>query len=383
MASHHLHFTQSLEPLRGGGLGISTIALHRQFLALGLESTLCSTYSGAPQKPAQRTEEFRRTKPDFLYYAPDLRKQASELVGRADVLHGHGFYVGTNWLLGSEARRQKRPLVYHAHGFFEPWILNRSRWKKRLVHWLFEDANFRYVRLWRALTAKEADQIRARGIAAPIVVVPVGVDPQSFEVPYRANEPIGGELSPGTAKSRPRVLFVSRVHPKKGLDLLLPAWAALRDHTQSWELIIAGPDEGGYGATVDRMIREFGLEDSVKRVGKVSHEEKVKWLKSADLFVLPSYSEGFSSAILEAMTTRLPVLATDACNFPELFRAGGGWECAPRVDSIMLALRAALSASDTERRERGEIGRKLLDRDYTWPQIARRLLEACSVHCCS
>lgn len=377
----HLHFTQSLEPLEGGGLGTSTLALHRQFLAMGVESRLCATYGSAPRRDVGGTHEFKRLKPDFLYYAPELRSRARGLVADADVLHGHGFYVGTNWLLGREARRQEKPLVYHVHGFFEPWILGRSRWKKRLVHWLFEDSNFRQVRLWRALTSKEAGQIRKQGILGPIVVVPVGVDPAAFEVPYVPGEAIETPLAAGLAKSRKRLLYVSRIHPKKGLDLLVPAWAALGPVARDWELVIAGPDEGGYAASVDEMASKLGVEGSVRRVGKISHEVKVKLLKSADVFVLPSHSEGFSSAILEAMAAGVPVVATQACNFPELFQAGGGWECAPTLESLQDALRNALSAGEPERRQRGAAGRELLLRDYTWPRIAERLLEACSIHC--
>jgi len=369
--------------MEGGGLGFSSIALHRQCLAMGIDSTLCSTHGGTSQKPAAGTYEFRRLKPSFLYYAPELAYRARQLVRQADVLHGHGFYVGTNWLLGGEARRQKKPLVYHVHGFFEPWILNRARWKKRLAHFLFEDSNFRQVRLWRALTNKEAGQIHNQGLTGPIVVVPVGVAPEAYEVPYQLDEPIETPLAGTLTKSKPRVIFVSRLHPKKGTDLLLPAWAALGPLARQWELIIAGPDEGGYAATVDRAITQLGLVDCVKRVGKVSHETKVKLLKSADLFVLPSYSEGFTSVILEAMAAALPVVATRACNFPELFEAGGGWECVATLDSLKTALLEALNASDQERRQRGALARQLLERDYTWPQIARRLLDACSVHCSS
>ena len=130
----HLHFTQSLEPLYGGGLGSSSAALHQELLADGIESTLCATYGEAPVSPAPRTLEFKRAGPDVLYFAPDLTRSVRELVCTADVVHGHGFYVGTNYHFGSEARRQKKPLVYHVHGIFEPYILRRSRWKKQLVH---------------------------------------------------------------------------------------------------------------------------------------------------------------------------------------------------------------------------------------------------------
>src|ERR1700756_1924573 len=112
MSIRHLHFTQSLEPLYGGGLGTTTVALHRQLLSMGIESVLCSTYGEAPQKAANGVLEFRRIKPGFLYYSPELKARARELVGGANVLHGHGLYVGTNYLLGSEARSQRKPLVY-------------------------------------------------------------------------------------------------------------------------------------------------------------------------------------------------------------------------------------------------------------------------------
>jgi glycosyltransferase involved in cell wall biosynthesis len=377
----HLHFTQSLEPLYGGGMGVSTAALHKQFLACGAPSVLCSTHGGIPQEPEEATFEFRRIKPDYLYYAPELEKQVRTLVDNADVLHGHGFYVGTNYLFGRAARRQNKPLVYHVHGIFEPYILRRSRWKKRLVHWLFEDANFRHARFWRALTVKEADQIRAVGIAAPIEVAPVGIDPAAFASAHESTDPIETPLVPQLTKTRRRALFISRLHPKKGLDLLVPAWTQIGTDGSDWELIIAGPDEGGHAASVDRWIQEFGVQGSVRRVGKISHEAKVRLLKSADLFVLPSYSEGFPSAILEAMAVATPVVATKACNFPELFQNGGGWECETTQASLVAALRTAISASEAERRQRGQAGRNLLERDYTWPKIAERLLHACAEHC--
>lgn len=377
----HLHFTQSLEPVYGGGLGVSAVALHRHWLRTGVQSTVCATYGEARQEPATGTHEFRRIKPDALYFAPELRTKAKEFVRQNDVVHGHGFYVGTNFFFGAEARRQGKPLVYHAHGFFDPWILNRSRWKKWLVHRLFEDGNFEYARLWRALTEKEADQIRGQGIQAPIVVAPGGVDLSRFSA---AQDPVGEiqtPIVPRLTKTRRRAVFMARLHPKKGLNLLLPAWKELAGARRDWELIVAGPDEGGYAAEVDRMIAESGLRNSVLRVGQVTHEPKVKLLKSADLFVLPSHSEGFANAILEAMAASVPVVATRACNFPELFAEGGGWDCDANRESLRAAIAAAIAASDEERRERGHAGRRLAERRYTWEEISRRLLDACSAHC--
>ena len=377
----HLHFTQSLEPLYGGGLGSSARALHQEFLALNIESTLCSTHGGREQFPGNHTYEFRRIKPYVLYFAPELKQRAKELVSSADVLHGHGLYVGTNFALGLEGRRQNKPLVYHVHGMFDPFILRRSRWKKRLVHWLFENANFRHVRLWRALTAKEADQIRACGIKAPLIVAPNGVNTGEYRKPSRIPASIATPLVPGLSKTRFRLLFLSRIHPKKGLDLLLRALGRVAHHQKNWELVIAGPDELGHMAVVKKLATELNLEDRVIFTGTVTGREKAELLYSADLFVLCSYSEGLPVSLLEAMACEVPVVATTECNCPDIATSGAGWLCEPAVDSVARALAVAIDVTDSERKERGACGRRLVERSYSWPNIASDILKACSTYC--
>jgi len=377
----HLHFTQSLEPLYGGGLGSSTLALHQQLVAMGVVSTLCSTFSKAPQATAQGALEFRRLKPDFLYYAPGLRQQAKDLVAGAEVVHGHGLYVGTNYLLGAEARRQHKPLVYHIHGMFEPWILNRSRWRKRLVHWLFEDSNFRQVRLWRALTCKEADQIRACGCRGPIVIAPNGLTLEEYSGPTEKDAPIQTPLISKLEKDSSRLLFLGRLHPKKGLDLLISAFERLRAKYSDWELVIAGPDEGYYARQLHQLGALPDFQGSVRFTGPVTGHAKKALLRSADLFVLPSYSEGFPMSVLEAMACSIPVVASRACNFPAITSCQAGWECEADLDSLTDTLRTALKAGELERLDRGRNGRNLVERQYAWPPIISTLLEACSAHC--
>lgn len=367
----HLHFVQSLEPLQGGGLGRAAFELHESFLSQKIGSILVTTTEDDSPQFLPATREYSRTGPSKAFFSPALAREANRLVEEADVLHGHGFYVGTNWVLASKCRRQEKSLVYHPHGFFEPWILRRSRWRKHLAHLLFENRNFRAARLWRALTTKEADQIRRQGIRAPIVIAPNGIRLEPFD-----NVP----PSPGN-KTRRRLLFLGRIHPKKGLDLLLEAWAQLAPKHRDWEVVVAGPDENGHLATLQAIVRKRGLEESVSFPGPVTGSEKVLLLKSADLFVLTSRSEGFSVAVLEAMACRIPVLLTKPCNFHELAAAGGGFECEAEFDSIRKKLVEALAASDLERTERGEHGRGLVQSRYTWPAISQTILEACEHHC--
>lgn len=319
-------------------------------------------------------ELFSRKGVGKAYYAPGMSAAARLLVEDCDIVHGHGFYVGPNWILGSEVRRQEKAFVYHSHGFLDPWILGRSKIKKRVAHFLFESANFRHASLWRALSKKEEAQIRDFGIKAPVIVLPNGV-----KRPVERTATELAEFAAKFPKQRPkRAIFLSRIHSKKGLDLLIPAWAALpAELTRDWELLLFGPDEGGYASEVARWIDEAGLGDSVHLMGGVTGEAKEASFRSADLFVLPSYSEGFPMAILEAASYGLPVVQTNECNFPELTAANGAWECVPSLDYLKKSLTLALSCDDGERRQRGDAGMHLVRESYSWTSIAGRLHDAC------
>ena len=415
----HLHFVQSLEQLQGAGLGQAALSLHlamrrgksSQFSVGSVQSDLlhapCSTHHTASSMLfATRTAEFDRTWPDVIqgvrkgpakaFYAPELKQLAAEAVSQAEWFHGHGLYVWTNMWLGGEARKRGKPLVYHPQGFFDPWILRRSRGKKRFAHWLFEDANIKHVRWWRAVSNKEAEQIRAVvGSHAVVHVIPNGIDIDEVDA-LDAHEVTGSESlvagqQSGTRYSshvtrhnawaerkRPkRLLFLSRIHAKKGLDMLVPAWGKLTKEFPDWELLIVGPDEGGYQTTVENMMADCGCGDTCWIHPAVSGAEKHALLRTADLFVLPSYSEGFPMAVLEAAAHRIPVVQTDECNFPELTAAGGAWECRPERDAVVTTLRKALTAEDAERTERGLRGRELVERSYSWDQIANEVMDAC------
>lgn len=376
----HLHFTQSLEPLQGGGLGRAALDLHLQMLQDGSASRLVATRSPDFDRVWPETVQYPRTGSQKTYFAKNLWRDADALIRETDVIHGHGFYVYPNWAVGGRAISKRKPLVYHPHGMFEPWILQRSRWKKRLVSFLFENQNMHHCRLWRALTVREANQIRQQGFTAHIVVAPNGVRLEDYDA-CPPTDGANGLPLPNRALERKRLVFMARLHPKKGLDLLVPAWARLKEHHSQWELLIAGPDEDGYRATVENMIRQFDVASGTTLVGPVTGAAKRALLKSADLFVLPSYSEGFPVSVLEAMACRVPVIGTDGCNFAELQTEGGGWLCTADADSVYKALREALQSSAAERKERGQTARKLVEQRYTWPAITATIRDGCRCHC--
>jgi glycosyltransferase involved in cell wall biosynthesis len=365
-----LHYVQSIEPLQGGGLGQAALGMHLALREHG-ESTLVATRAAGFSDPSPGVRLFERVGPSPLYFSPSMFREAEGLVRGADWLHSHGCYTATQAALGRQAVRQGKPMVYHPHGFFDPWILRRSRLKKQLVRWLFEDRNFRNVRLWRALTRKEEGQIRALGFKQDVVVLPNGIRLEEID------QPVDTPL-PHPPKRRPmRALFLGRIHPKKGLDVLIPAWAALHSRYPDWELLVVGPDEGGYLAAVREMVRAARLEDTVAFHPSVTGLEKVAVFRSADLFVLPSYSEGFPVAVVEAAAHRLPCVVTTECNFPELAEAEAAWECLPEQTAFRAALDSALAAGSAELAQRGRLGRQLVESRYTWPNIAAAMQDAC------
>lgn len=363
----HLQFVQSLEPLQGGGLGTAVRQLHDAMRKSGLASAILTTRRRDFCEEWPGVVQCVRNGPDKAFYASGLRAAAEGAITPDTVVHGHGLYVYPNWLIGGICRRRRLPLVYHPHGFFEPWILQRSRGRKRVAHWLFEDANFRHVRLWRALTSKEADQVKVVvGAGANVVVAPNGMDLAPVKMADFAQK-----------SGRRRALFLGRLHPKKGLALLIQAWAGLREEARDWELVVAGPDEGGHEAEVRKWVSQAGLGEVVSFVGSVSGPAKYELIASADLFVLTSYSEGLPMAPLESMAAGVPVLLTDACNLPAVAPAGAGWVGPVTPESVAMQLRVALLASDEERRQRGQAGRRLIERNFSWENTVATLRAAC------
>jgi glycosyltransferase involved in cell wall biosynthesis len=377
----HLHFVQSLETLQGAGLGSSALSLH---LALHKNhpqaSRLLSTRDRDFKSSWPGVIQGLRQGPGKFFYAPELKETARDVLRQTDFFHAHGLYVWLNWWLGAEAIRRKKPLIYHPHGFFDPWILKRSKKKKLLANWLFENRNIIYTHCWRAVTAKEADQIkRVVGPKAKIHIIPNGINIKEIDQDDRVDiltEEQAVRLS--YMRKRPRLLlFLSRIHPKKGLDLLIPAWAQLSPNFPDWELLIVGPDEAGYQATVEKLIAMTGCSETCSIHPPVSGAEKRNLFRSADLFVLPSYSEGFPMAVLEAAAHRLPVVQTIECNFPELTAAGGGWQCHADQDDLQRVLCRALSSDGPELSERGALGRTLVAEDYSWDLIAAAVDDLC------
>jgi poly(glycerol-phosphate) alpha-glucosyltransferase len=310
--------------------------------------------------------------PSAFGYSPDLMSRMRSDLQPSGIVHSHGLWMYPGVAARKCAAQTGSPLVISPHGMLEPWAMNNSRSKKRLAGWLFENKNLRAADCLHALCAAEANHFRSLGLTNPIAIMPNGVDLKTLQ-PLPDRDDITERFP--ELKNRRRVLFLARLHPKKGLENLLRAWQKAGTDSADWCLMIAGSGDPVYEEQLRALVRDFSLGKNVFFLGPVYGSDKARALAAADVFVLPSFSEGFSMAILEAAAVGLPVLLTPECNFPELVTAGAALEMAAEVEGITLGLKQMLKFSDDQRIEMGRRGMKLVEQSYTWSAITRQMLE--------
>ena len=270
------------------------------------------------------------------------------------------------WMYPSRASLQwyhhaGRPYVLTPHGMLHPWSLGRSSWKKHVVSRWFEDEHLGRAACLRATAPDEARHFRAYGLRNAIALVPNGV-----EVPACTEQ--------RRERDRRRVLFLGRIHPVKGIDFLLRAWARANARHQDWELVIAGPDETRHRTDLQQFARDLAL-SGIEWRDAVYGNEKSAIYRSADLLVLPTHTENFGLVVAEALAHQVPVITTRNAPWDGLEQHRCGWWIDLSDEALATTLDEAMSMPDAERRVMGLRGRAWMARDFAWPAIARQMHE--------
>jgi glycosyltransferase involved in cell wall biosynthesis len=364
-----LHLCNGLDPRRDGGMVPSILGMTGALAEQGGSvtiKTLTPSRLGATQVPAR----VRLQGPQPGGEDASEAEIASALQS-AEVVHLHGLWQGHTRLGAREARRVRVPYLIAAHGMAEPWALRHKAWKKWVYLALVESKNLRQASCLHALSRPEIGHLRALARRTPVCLVPNGVDLAPFEqLPDRS----GLESEHPELTGKFVLLFFGRLHVKKGLDLLAASLAALRHDYPNIHLLIAGNDDGALAPFLNQLAT-LGLSGRVTCLGHLSGESARRAWSAADAFILPSYSEGFSMGVLEALACRLPVVITTACHFPELAEAEGGIVVAPTVEGVTGGMRGLLERSSMQRAELGRRGRELIEASYTWQRQAQRLVD--------
>ena len=284
-------------------------------------------------------------------------------------VHIHGLWEESTAIAAAAARNAGLPYVLSAHGMLEPWALASKRVKKLLYSALVERRNVAGAACLHALTQAEAEQYRAFGARCPIAIIPNAVD-----LPGAADASLFLQQFPALRGKR-LVLFLGRLHVKKGLDLLLASWNFLASRFPEAHLVIAGPDADGSGARLRNFVETHNLQASVTFTDMLSGSMKWSALAAAEMFVLPSHSEGLSVSVLEAMALAKPVLVTRACNLPEIETCGAGWNIDATLPAVTASLTEALTNAPEFNRAVGKCGAALVEARFTGSKVAGQMAE--------
>lgn len=359
--------TGSLSPLAGGMYFSARLpanlmaARGRSPAVLGLADAQWETARESWQ--VEWIEAVVRNGPSGYFSTGSLLSRLAVLA--PDLVHLRGIWGPYSAAAWRWRRRSGRPLIISTHGMVDDGALRLAGTKKRILGALYEYANLRGATALHALNAAEFRAMRALGCRNPIATIPNGVDIR----------PLVSKASRTDAKRN--LLFLSRLHPKKGVEEMLHAWKMARDANDTladWTLTIAGWGDGDYVERMQALAGTLGLAGSVVFPGALLGEAKTRAFDAADAFILPSYSEGLPIAVLEAWERGLPVLMTDACNLPEGFAADAALRTTTEPVHLARDIAALCALSDDARAAIGARGRALVAERYDWERITDQYL---------
>ncbi|TWT52648.1 D-inositol 3-phosphate glycosyltransferase [Rubripirellula amarantea] len=291
-----------------------------------------------------------------------------------DVVHSHGLWMYNSVIASRWSQRGRRPTVISPRGMLDPWAAKNASTKKKVASLFFEGANMRNASCFHALADSEYQSIRQYGLNNSVAIIPNGMDLPDLSL--TVSKPVWDDEVPQEKKV---LLFVGRIHPKKGLSAFLQGLKELQRRQASliddWMVVIAGWNQGDHLSELERAVDELGLSNFVRFVGPQFDDEKVASLRRADAFFLTSFSEGLPMAVLEAWSFQLPVLMTPFCNLPEGFEADAAIEVQPESSSISAGLGTLFEMSDAQREAMGHCGRTLVDEKFSWRDAGKKMAD--------
>jgi glycosyltransferase involved in cell wall biosynthesis len=276
----------------------------------------------------------------------------------------------THWL----CQRCKVPYIMNPQGMLEPWALAYKAWKKQLFYALFEKAALQNASALQMLSTSEAQRITPLQLKTPIVIVSNGLHRQDYEI--LPDSTLFYHQFPET-QGKTLLLFLARIDPKKGLDLLASAFAIVHRQFPKTHLIVAGQDNIGFLPTAKNYFAQANCLDAVTFTGMLTGGLKYAALAAADLYVAPSYSEGFSMSVLEGMASGLPCVITTGCNFPEAKTADAAHVVDVDAGAIAHALITCLK-DPQKAKAMGDRARQLVLNHYNWDRVATQLIDVYS-----
>ena len=282
-------------------------------------------------------------------------------VGCFDLVHLHGLWDPALHKVAKACRNTGVKYLISTRGMLDPWALSVKRWKKRVALALYQRGDLKSASAFHVTASLEEKSVRKQGLKQKVIVAPNGVDIPASMPPRMVLD------------STKTALFLSRLHPGKGLLTLAEAWSRVRP--KGWRMKVVGPDSYGHKNDVVEALLHFGIRDDWEFVDTLDDVKKWEAYRSADLLVHPSVSENFGITIAEGLAAELPVICTKGTPWSVVEERKCGWWIEVGVEPLANALHKAMSLSDADRQAMGLRGRKLVEEKYTWRAVVKAMVK--------
>ena len=354
-----LTFISSLD-INSGGPSRSVPMLVRGLAELGVDITLMTIRS-----ENMNTHALEGTSAKIKVFDPSVSQ--SEIARYLKEEHFQLIQIQSMWDLPyhkvmREARKQGIPYIVTPRGMLEPWSLSQKKWKKKLAWWLYQRNDVQKSVCVFTTAKMEADHISNLGITTSRAVIPNGIETDSY--PCKTSVDV----------VKKQVLFLSRVHVKKGIEILFDAWKRIHSEFADWQLLVVGNGEAEYIQSLENRVECLDLKECINIIPPVFGNDKIRLYQESALFCLPSYSENFGMVIAEAMSCGTPVITTTNCPWNILNDTSTGWCIDLSVDNLERALREALSMNPTELYDMGQKASKLIYDNFDYRSVTRKTL---------
>lgn len=364
------HFFLSLNPKYGGPTASVPIQC-RGLAKAGLDTTLyiyseSRTYEKGLLEDGVHVIEYDKPtnffKKKFHIALKNLLKQADD----ADIYHYHGVWLPCDHWVASAARRKGKKYVFNPRGDLETYRINYNKWKKfkkKLIWHIYGKRDVQNASCIIATSRQELEAIRQLGITAPIAIIPNGIEMNNFPQKIVREK-----------QEKKIVLFLSRVNPIKGVELLIEAWGKIAEDTKmGWELHIAGnSDPIDYVHKLEKQISALKLSETVKMLGPITGDAKMRKYMNSDLFILPTFNENFGNVIAEAMMCECPAITTKNAPWEVLVEDKCGWWIDLSVENLVTTLSEAMSLTDVQRIELGKKSRQCIINHFSSESVAKK-----------
>lgn len=320
--------------------------------------------------PVERINAFKLTGPKKMWYSRQIEQEVDKIKNKNfEIVHQHGIWTGISRATLKFSKKKKVPTIIAPHGSLNNWVLNLSKWKKKIALAAYENENLKMAACLHATSENEIKDFRNFGLKNPIAYIQNGIQENNlnfkgYAEAFRKKYSISQETR--------IILFLSRISPKKGLSMLVEAVHSIRNDFNGWRLIIAGVDEFDHKKEIESQVKQLNLQHLIEIIGPLFDQAKNDAFAAAELFVLPSYSEGSPMVVLDSLAAGVPVITTKASSWSDLNDYNCGWWTEISTLSIVNALRKAVNMTSNDLHQMGENGRRLIASKYTWAQLAQK-----------